>query len=55
MDPQNTCRHPHCEDETGYNYMTNTGQEEKDRDYVGIALAVGIMAFITICQYCGLL
>ena len=29
--------------------------EEKDRDYVGIILALVIMVFITVCQYNGLL
>lgn len=48
-------RHPCTTDSTGFNYMTNSGQEEKDRDYVGIGLAVAVMAFITVCQYAGLL
>lgn len=44
--------HTHAKDETtGYDYMANSGREEIDRDYVGIVLAVGIMAFLTICQY----
>ena len=35
--------------------MANSGQEEKDRDYVGIILALLIMLFITVSQYNGLL
>ena len=35
--------------------MANSGLEEKDRDYVGIILALVIMVFITVCQYNGLL
>lgn len=48
-------RHPHTQDNTGFDYMANSGQEEKDRDYVGIILALVIMAFVVICQYNGLL
>ena len=44
--------HTHAKDETtGYDYMANSGQEETDRDNVGIVLALAVMAFLTICQY----
>ena len=44
--------HTHAKDETtGYDYMANAGQEEIDRDNVGIVFALAIMAFLTICQY----
>lgn len=48
-------RHLHTTDEQGYDYMANHGQEEKDRDTIGIIFAVAIIAFITICQYAGML
>lgn len=48
-------RHPHTTDAQGFDYMANSDQEEKDRDYVGIILALLIMAIITVSQYNGLL
>ena len=33
-------QHSHTTDEDGFNFMDNTGQEEHDRDMVGIILAV---------------
>jgi hypothetical protein len=42
-------------DNTGFDYMANTGQEERDRDTVGTIIAVSIMAFVTVCQYLGLI
>lgn len=45
----------HTTDARNFNYMANSGREEKDRDTVGVILALGIMAFVTICQYLGLL
>lgn len=48
-------RHPHRTDENGFDYMANTGIEEKDRDMVGIILAVFILGFIALCQYNGML
>lgn len=48
-------RNPHTTDEYGFDYMANNGREELDRDYVGIILALAIMALITICSYCGML
>lgn len=47
-------RHMHTTDQNGFDYMANTGQEEQDRDTVGIIAAVTIMAFVTACQYLGL-
>jgi hypothetical protein len=48
-------RHTHTTDETGFDYMTNKGVEEQDRDTLGILFAVAIMAVITVSQYLGLL
>jgi hypothetical protein len=45
----------HTTDARNFDFMANSGQEEKDRDTVGIILALAIMAFVTICQYLGLL
>jgi len=45
----------HTTDQDGFDYMANTGQEESDRDMIGILLALAITAFITVCQYFGLL
>ncbi len=42
-------------DENGFNFMANTGQEEQDRDTVGIIFAVVLMALTTFFQYAGLL
>lgn len=35
----------------GWDYMANSGIEERDRDHVGIIIAVGIMIFLTLTQY----
>lgn len=48
-------RHPHTTDSHGFDYMANAGQEEQDRDTLGIVFSVGVMAFITLSQYWGLL
>ncbi|BDQ37036.1 hypothetical protein SYK_13960 [Pseudodesulfovibrio nedwellii] len=48
-------RHMHTTDETGFNYMDNKGQEEQDRDSLGVIFALAIMAIITISQYMGML
>lgn len=41
----------HCVDDQGFDFMANAGQEEKDRDMVGMLLAIIIMAFLTFSQY----
>lgn len=38
-------------DETGFDYMANTGIEEQDRDMVGMIAAIVIMTVLTVCQY----
>lgn len=43
----------HTLDDRGFDFMANTGREEKDRDLCGILLAVMIMAFLTVSQYLG--
>lgn len=43
----------HTVDNQGFDYMANTGREEKDRDFCGMLLAVVIMAFLTVSQYLG--
>lgn len=48
-------RHMHTTDEIGFNYMTNKGQEEQDRDSLGVVFALAIMVIITISQYMGML
>lgn len=45
----------HTTDENGFDYMANAGQEEVDRDYVGIVFAVLLMGIVTACQYAGLI
>ena len=41
----------HCVDNHGFDFMANAGQEAKDRDTVGMILAVIIMTFLTFSQY----
>lgn len=48
-------RHMHTTDETGFDYMANTGQEEQDRDNLGVIFALSIMAAATVCQYFGMI
>ena len=48
-------RQSHTTDDTGFNYMDNSGQEERDRDMVGIILAVAFMVLAVIFQRTGLL
>lgn len=48
-------RNRHTTDEAGFDYMANTGREEQDRDALGLILALAVVAFITGCQYLGLL
>jgi hypothetical protein len=43
-------RSPHVDD-CGFDYMANTGQEAKDRDTVGMVLAIVVIAFLTFSQY----
>lgn len=35
----------------GWDFMANSGIEERDRDYVGIIIALAIMIFLTATQY----
>ena len=46
--------HKHTTDISGFDYMVNMGIEERDRDSVGIILAVVIMIALTLAQYLGL-
>ena len=48
-------RHMHTTDDNGFNYMANAGQEEQDRDTLGIVFALAVMAIITVSQYLGML
>lgn len=48
-------RQSHTTDDTGFNYMENSGQEEHDRDMVGIILAVAFMVLTVLVQRAGLL
>jgi hypothetical protein len=44
-------RKPHCIDDHGFDYMANAGQEEKDRNAIGMMLAILILVFLTFSQY----
>lgn len=46
-------RKSHTVDGTGFDYMANSGREEKDRDLCGMLLALLIMVFLTVSQYLG--
>ena len=46
-------RQSHTTDEEGFNYMDNSGQEERDRDMVGIFAAVALMLLTVIVQRAG--
>jgi hypothetical protein len=48
-------KNPFTTDETGFDFMANTGIEERDRDNLGIVFAVVIMAVVTVSQYLGML
>jgi hypothetical protein len=41
-------------DETGFDYMANSGREEKDRDTFGMLAAAAVMVLLTVSQYFGL-
>jgi hypothetical protein len=47
-------RNRHTTDSSGFDYMANTGREEKDRDACAIVIVLVLMAFLTVCQYAGL-
>lgn len=44
-------KNSHTVDESGFGFMANQGQEEKDRDFCGMYLAIALMAMLTLCQY----
>lgn len=44
-------RHPHTTDRDGFDYMANTGREEKDRDHCGMYIALALTALLTLFQY----
>lgn len=46
-------RKSHTVDDQGFDFMANSGLEEKDRDMCGMLLAIALMAFLTISQYLG--
>jgi hypothetical protein len=41
-------------DEKSFDYMANSGQEEKDRDTVGLVIAIVLITLLTGLQYFGL-
>ena len=41
-------------DQHGFDYMDNNGQEEKDRDTIGMLAAVAVIILLTVFQYLGL-
>jgi len=47
-------RNLHTTDENGFDYMDNTGKEERDRDTCGMIMASGIIIVLTLFQYLGL-
>lgn len=44
----------HTTDQTGFDYMANSGREEQDRDMCGMLIAIFLMAALTIIQYAGM-
>jgi hypothetical protein len=44
-------RNRHTTDETGFDYMANTGREEKDRDTLGLILGSLFIICMTLFQY----
>ncbi|MBN1848483.1 MAG: hypothetical protein JW932_07850 [Deltaproteobacteria bacterium] len=47
-------RNQHTTDLDGFDYMANSGIEEKDRDLSGMLIALIIIAVLTFFQYLGL-
>jgi len=47
-------RNRHTTDSTGFDYMANSGQEEKDRDTCGMLLAIAVIVLLATFQYLGL-
>jgi hypothetical protein len=47
-------RNKHTTDVAGFDYMANTGQEEQDRDTLGIVFATLIIVVLAAFQYWGL-
>ena len=48
-------KHSHTTDAEGFDYMDNSGQEERDRDMVGIILALAFIVLTVLFQRTGLL
>ncbi|HJD97344.1 hypothetical protein [Mailhella massiliensis] len=48
-------KHFHTTDKEGFDYMDNSGQEERDRDTVGIILALAFILLAVLFQRTGLL
>ena len=46
-------RNLHTTDPEGFDYMANSGREEKDRDTFGMWAAIAIVVVLTIFQYLG--
>jgi len=47
-------RNSHTTDQTGFDYMTNKGKEEQDRDLCGLLIASFLILALTIIQYAGM-
>lgn len=45
---------PHTTDQNGFDYMTNKGKEEQDRDLCGMLIAIFLTLALTIIQYAGM-
>lgn len=44
----------HTTDQTGFDYMTNKGKEEQERDLCGLLIASFLILALTIIQYAGM-